>query len=818
MNNRMNLGDFGIASAHHNGGLSVKSFFDNGSRPYSDALTIPITTPVIPGPGSFLSKQPHSDIYSTSGLSLALANGFDGQRDLCRIGDVEAGKTTREEGYESRSGSDNIEGASGDEQDPELGRPNKKRYHRHAPAVIQELESFFKECPHPDEKQRQELSRRLNLHARQVKFWFQNRRTQMKTQQERTENHYLRQENERLRAENFIIREAMRNACCPSCGGQTAIEMSLEEQQIRLENVRMREELDRLYSMNGRVYGGKISTVSPTPLLHSHGISSATSDGSLAVFLSRDVQGVVHGCPDVRERGRPPLTAIEITMITELAMVATEEFMKMVHAGEPLWTPSANSSSPIKETMDFNEYLNQFPRGVGPKPNGYQSEATRDNAVVAADAHFLIESFIDVTRWMELFPCIVSRAEVGAIVSSGNPVTRHGALQLMFAELYLPSPLVPTRNLYFLRFCKMFSEGTWAIVDVSVDNLRGDSPSLTNKCRRRPSGCLIQQLSSGYSKVSWVDHSEYDDGDVHSLYRPLVAKGMAFGAHRWLSTLSRQCESRAPMIPGSLIARDGLFSEGGRNIGLLKLAQRMTTQLCNNVSSSATWTTLSGNSGEDEVRVMTRESPTENSNEPSGMILSAATSIWLPASPADVFSFLTNPDNRSKWDIYSLNGCMDELVSVAKGSDPGNYISLLKPRKGDGNIGHMLVLQECCSDSSSSSFVYAPVDVGYIESVMLSPTDACVGSVPILPSGFVILPDGREHGIYRGEAALGEKLGSHAGGSLVTISYQILGNSITKSKLTLESINTVNALVCNTIRNVKAALSGELSATLDIKP
>lgn len=39
---------------------------------------------------------------------------------------------------------------------------------------------MFKECPHPDEKQRMQLSRELGLAPRQIKFWFQNRRTQMK--------------------------------------------------------------------------------------------------------------------------------------------------------------------------------------------------------------------------------------------------------------------------------------------------------------------------------------------------------------------------------------------------------------------------------------------------------------------------------------------------------------------------------------------------------------------------------------------------------------------------------------------------------------
>ena len=42
------------------------------------------------------------------------------------------------------------------------------------------LDRLFKECPHPDDKRRMRLSQELGLKPRQVKFWFQNRRTQIK--------------------------------------------------------------------------------------------------------------------------------------------------------------------------------------------------------------------------------------------------------------------------------------------------------------------------------------------------------------------------------------------------------------------------------------------------------------------------------------------------------------------------------------------------------------------------------------------------------------------------------------------------------------
>lgn len=103
----------------------------------------------------------------------------------------------------TKSGSENQEGGSGNDQDP-LHPNKKKRYHRHTQLQIQEMEAyafklltcfnffffwqflfwlfnrFFKECPHPDDKQRKQLSRELGLEPLQVKFWFQNKRTQMK--------------------------------------------------------------------------------------------------------------------------------------------------------------------------------------------------------------------------------------------------------------------------------------------------------------------------------------------------------------------------------------------------------------------------------------------------------------------------------------------------------------------------------------------------------------------------------------------------------------------------------------------------------------
>lgn len=69
----------------------------------------------------------------------------------------------------------------------------------------------------------------------------------------------------------------------------------------------------------------------------------------------------------------------------------------------------------------------------------------------------------------------------------------------MHAELRVLSPLVPVRTLKFLRFCKQHADGLWAVVDVSIGE--GSNSNSFSGCKRLPSGCVVQDMPNGFSKV-----------------------------------------------------------------------------------------------------------------------------------------------------------------------------------------------------------------------------------------------------------------------------------------------------------------------------
>ncbi|XP_078444427.1 homeodomain GLABROUS 11 [Wolffia australiana] len=692
---------------------------------------------------------------------------------------------------------------SGEDPDTPDGQRRKKRYHRHTPKQIQTLEAMFKECPHPDEKQRMQLSRELSLEPRQIKFWFQNRRTQMKVQNERADNCSLRAENDRIRCENISMREALRNVICPTCGGPPTTEDSFfDEEKLRMENVRLKEELDRVASVASKYLGRPISQLPSAQSIPSSSLDlSVGGFGSPSLGPSLDLDLLPGNMPP------PPLpfppagmSEVEKSLMADVAANAMAELIRLVQTDEPLWMKSAGEG---KEKLNMESYDRLFPKaGSQPKSPVIHSEASRASCGVMMGATALVDMFMDSSKWMELFPTIISRARTIELIVSGMG-GRSGSLLLMYGEFQILTPVIPTREFFFLRYCQQIEQHLWAVVDVSVDTSRENVFAPSSRSRRLPSGCLIHDMASGYSKVTWVEHVEIEEkGPVHHLYRGLVLKGFAFGAQRWLATLERMCERFAALVMHGSSSRDigvpGIPSPEGRR-SMMKLSQRMTGNFCASIGASTghRWTTLSG-TNDVGVRVTVHKSV--DPGQPSGVVLSAATSIRLPVPPDSVFGFFRNEQTRSQWDVLSNGNSVQEVAHISCGQNPGNCISLLRALNASQN--NMLILQESCTDSSGSMVVYTPIDLPAINIVMSGEDPSYI---PLLPSGFTIQPDEDAFG-GRPSTSAGSSSGG-GGGSLITVAFQILVSSLPSARLNLESVTTVNNLISTTVQQIKAALN-----------
>ena len=132
----------------------------------------------------------------------------------------------------------------------------------------------------------------------------------------------------------------------------------------------------------------------------------------------------------------------------------------------------------------------------------------------------------------------------------------------------------------------------------------------------------------------------------------------------------------------------------------------------------------------------------------------------------------------------------------------------------NANQSSMLILQETCIDAAGSLVVYAPVDIPAMHVVMNGGDSAYVA---LLPSGFAIVPDGpgcrgpmTSNGpVQANGPTRGGGMAHRVGGSLLTVAFQILVNSLPTAKLTVESVETVNNLISCTVQTIKAALQCE---------
>ncbi|VVB08198.1 unnamed protein product [Arabis nemorensis] len=713
-----------------------------------------------------------------------------------------------------------------DEEQPPPAK--KKRYHRHTNHQIQEMEALFKENPHPDDKQRKRLSQELGLNARQVKFWFQNRRTQMKAQQDRTENVMLRAENESLKTENCHLQAELRCLSCPSCGGPTVVgEIPFNE--LHIENCRLREELDRLCSIASRYTGRPLQSMAASQPLMNHS-ASLPHHHQPSLELDMSVYaGNFHEHPDMMML--PPqdtacffpdqtnnnnsllLGDKEKVIAMEFAVSCVQELTKMCNTDEPLWIKK-KSDKIGSEILCLNEeeYMRLFPWPIENHNNNkgdFRREASKANAVVIMNSITLVDAFINADKWSEMFCSIVARAKTIQIISSGVSGAS-GSLLLMYAELQVLSPLVPTREAYFLRYVEQNAEdGNWAIVDFPIDSFHDQIQPLNantpHEYKRRTSGCIIQDMPNGYSQVKWVEHVEVDEKHVHETFAEYVGSGMAFGANRWLDVLQRQCERVA-----SLMARNitdlGVISSAEARRNIMRLSQRMVRTFSVNISTSygQSWTALS-ETNKDTVRITTRKMC--EPGQPTGVVLCAVSTTWLPFSHLQVFDLLRHQHHHSLLEVLFNGNSPHEVAHIANGSHPGNCISLLRINVASNSWHNVeLMLQESCIDNSGSLIVYSAVDV---DSIQLTMNGEDPSSIPLLPLGFSVVPVNTPVNVE------GVSVNSLSPPScLLTVGIQVLASNVPTAKPNLSTVTTINNHLCSIVNQITSVLSSTVSPAI----
>ncbi|XP_057453033.1 homeobox-leucine zipper protein PROTODERMAL FACTOR 2-like [Lotus japonicus] len=687
-------------------------------------------------------------------------------------------------------------------------RPGGNFNSRHTQHQIQVMENFFKYNPYPNERQRRELGNFIGLNSMQIKFWFQNKRTQMnssinshfsflifmslktKYMLEHHQNTLLIAENEKLRAENLQYKEALRNVRnvkylhyrgCPSSVG----EMSFEEKHLRLENAQLKEKLKKIREMIAKIAIQPSRTSFSNHPLPPHIPISSSSFDIVNYVLEPSMEMQVHG-----GRSDPqisiittPFTEPEKSLIMELAVGAMEEFTKIANCGSPLWIPGMHS-----DILNQQEYVRVFHAGLGPTPMGFRSEGSRESMMVTMNPNNLIEILMDVNQWSTVFPGIVSSAKTTEILSTGVGGNYDGALQAISAEFQTLSHLVPARNSYFVRYCKYHPDRAWVVVDISLDDMR---PGAATRCRRRPSGCMIQEFSNRFSKVTWIEHVEVEEKEVHDIVKHLCNSGFAFGARQWIRTLERYCEGTN--IPLEDI--NGIDPEERKT--LMKLAEKIMQSYCNYVGASPpphVWTVQTTPAGADDVRVMTKNK-TDASGALIGVVISVATSFSLPVPSKRLFEFLQNEDSRNQWDILTKGFLVQELAHIASARDPRNFISLLHTKSENSIQSSKTIVQETYTDSIGSYVVYSPVELDAMN-LVLSGSDLDYRN--LMPSGFAIIPDGSR-------LSGGPTTDVGSGGCLGTLAYQILVPA-TPTPLDPSLVSSLCTLMKCTIDKIQTAM------------
>ncbi|KAG8502727.1 hypothetical protein CXB51_000628 [Gossypium anomalum] len=465
--------------------------------------------------------------------------------------------------------------------------------------------------------------------------------------------------------------------------------------------------------------------------------------------------------------------------IIKQAVEAMEELLKLAIMGEPLWQHNGNGGM---ETLNGFQYLREFGSfdatmeqimrmvEVGEPqcflsydcnynfdqdvPSSFSKlnfeplniETSRETAIVKINPMNIVQLLMDTKQWATTFYSIVSRTTLLGVI-----------LENMSAEFHQCTPLIPARQSYFARYCKKHTNGTWGVVDVSLESL---FPYQQVQFRRERSGCVIQEVGNRGSEVTWIEHVEVDSRSLHPIFRPIVSSGFAFSAKGWIATINRHCQWFTTSIPRTAPIADGECMVG--------ITQNFAAQ---------------------DVRLRYKNI-LKVPGKPSGNIVIFTTSTQIPVPMEVLFDFLRHERTRNRWDLLSNQRHFRELVYVNNGENPKNRVSIMQVNSPPNKI-EILYLKESYTDETGSYIVYAPMDIMAMSKILNGGNPKFVS---ILPSGFSIMPD----------KAPGQ--GDGAVGSILTLAFQSVDRLSNKEYMPPSTLKIIDAILSTTVASIKDAM------------
>lgn len=226
------------------------------------------------------------------------------------------------------------------------------------------------------------------------------------------------------------IREAMRNPICTNCGGPAMLgDVSLEEHHLRIENARLKDELDRVCNLTGKFLGHH----------HNHYNSSlelavGNNNGGNFAFPP-DFGGGACLPPPQQQQHHTGINGIDQkSVLLELALTAMDELVKLAHSEEPLWVKSLDGE---RDELNQDEYMRTF---SSTKPTGLATEASRSSGMVIINSLALVETLMDSVSTLQFTIRFFLSPSIFVVFDNNNLFNRIGGRRCFRVTSQEPQP------------------------------------------------------------------------------------------------------------------------------------------------------------------------------------------------------------------------------------------------------------------------------------------------------------------------------------------------------------------------------------------